>query len=106
VEGISFVDRESQPFVIDGSTLRYHADKGYAREVDERIRAAAAARRPPRPPDRKEWTAEGMVSTPAVGTLLTVDARKRSKLDVGSIIRAEFTSSDGSRSAGPITRLS
>jgi mRNA-degrading endonuclease toxin of MazEF toxin-antitoxin module len=30
-----------------------------------------------------------------------VNARKRSKLDAGSIIRAEFTSSDGSRSAGP-----
>jgi mRNA-degrading endonuclease toxin of MazEF toxin-antitoxin module len=30
-----------------------------------------------------------------------VDARKKAKLDLGSIIRAEFVASDGRRSAGP-----
>ncbi len=30
-----------------------------------------------------------------------MDARKQAKLDLGSIIRAEFTSSDGRQSAGP-----
>jgi hypothetical protein len=38
-EGVAFVDRESEPFVIGGSTLRYLADKAYAIEVDGRIRS-------------------------------------------------------------------
>jgi hypothetical protein len=37
--GVVFLDKEGEPFPIDGATLRYLADPEYARKVDQRIEA-------------------------------------------------------------------